>query len=236
MREKEIDINGHIVRLYWLNIENFSDEDFQNYYNRLSPARRQKADRYQFIRDRRLSIGAGVLLDKGLSCYGLEEASVQLSYNKNGKPFLADFPEIHFNLSHSETMVFAVFTNTEAGCDIEKIKPANLKIARRFFCYNEYNYVAGKRAGKEQQEAFCRMWTLKESFVKAAGEGLLIPLNSFEIKIREKCGLKYNIENNSIENNLDITIAQNTDNAEYYFRGYMDNGYCAAVCLKEMFK
>lgn len=233
MKEKEIIINGHIVRLYWLNTENFSDEVFQYYYNMLSPARRSRADGYRFKKDKQLSVGAGILLSKGLSYYGLDEADVQLSYNENGKPFLLDFPEIHFNLSHSETMVFAVFTDTRAGCDIEKIKQADLGVARRFFCPGEYNYIAGQKNEKEQQEAFCQLWTLKESFIKAAGAGLAIPLNSFEIKISKKDAAQVNITKNSLgNNNLDITISQNTDNLQYYFQGYMENGYCAAVCLQ----
>ena len=229
--EKEVNINGHTVRLYWLNTGDFTDENFLYYYKRLSPARRRKAGRYHFIKDKKLSAGAGILLDKGLSYYGLKEAGVKLSYNENGKPFLPDFPEIHFNLSHSETMVFAVFTDTEAGCDIEKIKPADLRVARRFFCDGEYNYVAGQKSIKEQQEVFCRLWTLKESFVKAAGAGLLIPLNSFEIQINP-VDCRNNIIGNNFNNGLDIKILQNLDNAKYYFQSYMDNGYCAAVCLQ----
>ncbi len=231
--EKEIEINQHIVKLYWLNTENFSDGIYQDYYKKLSPARRNKTDNYHFAEDKRLSVGAGALLDKGLSYYGLKEADVQLSYNGNGKPFLPDFPEIHFNLSHSGTIVFAIFTDTEAGCDIEKIKPADLRVARRFFCDGEYRYVAGQKSETGQQEAFFRLWTLKESFVKAAGAGLLIPLNSFEIKIMPGDCSNYILENNTINNNPGIKILQNTDSAKYYFRSYMENGYCAAVCLRE---
>lgn len=241
--EKEIEINRHIVRLYWLNTENFSDVIYQEYYKKLSPARRQKAGSYHYTRDRWLSVGAGVLLDKGLSYYGLKEAGVQLSYNENGKPFLPGFPEIHFNLSHSGTMVFAVFTDTEAGCDIEKIKPVDLGVARRFFCEGEYRYLAGQESETGQQEAFFHLWTLKESFVKAEGAGLLIPLNSFEIEI-----VPGDCRNYIMENNISVKILQNTDNAdninnagnkdntnttEYYFQSYTRNGYCASICLEE---
>lgn len=231
--EKEIKINQHIVRLYWLNTEDLSNGIYQEYYKKLSPARRNKTDNYHFIKDKCLSVGAGALLDKGLSCYGLKEADVQLSYNENGKPFLPDFPEIHFNLSHSGTIVFAIFTDTEAGCDIEKIKPADLRVARRFFCDGEYRYVAGQKSETRQQEAFFRLWTLKESFVKATGAGLLIPLNSFEIKIMPGDCRNGIMENNLINNNMDIQVQQNIDTAQYYFQSYMENGYCAAVCLQE---
>lgn len=231
--EKEIKINQHIVRLYWLNTEDLSNGIYQEYYKKLSPARRNKTDNYHFIKDKCLSVGAGALLDKGLSCYGLKEADVQLSYNENGKPFLPDFPEIHFNLSHSGTIVFAIFTDTEAGCDIEKIKPADLRVARRFFCDREYRYVAGQKSETGQQEAFFRLWTLKESFVKATGAGLLIPLNSFEIKIMPGDCRNGIMENNLINNNMDIQVQQNIDTAQYYFQSYMENGYCAAVCLQE---
>ncbi|MCI9077977.1 MAG: 4'-phosphopantetheinyl transferase superfamily protein [Lachnospiraceae bacterium] len=230
--EKETGISGHIIRLYWLNTEDFTDEMFWDYYKKLSSARRQKTDKYRFANDRQLSVGAGILLDKGLSYYGLEEAGVQLSYNENGKPFLPDFPEIHFNLSHSEKMVFAIFTDTEAGCDIEKIKPANLGVARRFFCASEYGYIAGQKNKTEKQEAFYRLWTLKESFVKSTGTGLLIPLNSFEIKFGPDICMDYIMEDNFANNNLDIKIFQNIDNAKYYFQSYIDNGYCASVCLR----
>ena len=118
-------------------------------------------------------------------------------------------------------------------CALPILKPADLRVARRFFCDGEYRYVAGQKSETGQQEAFFRLWTLKESFVKAAGAGLLIPLNSFEIKIMPGDCSNYILENNTINNNPGIKILQNTDSAKYCFRSYMENGYCAAVCLRE---
>lgn len=164
-----------------------------------------------------LSLAAGILLDQGLQTYGLREADVRIAYGAYGKPYLPDFPDIHFSLSHSHEMAMAVFADEEAGCDIEYQKRLNEKLARRFFCPSEYAWMTQSEDLEVQKRRFYRLWTLKESFLKATGMGLHLPLDSF-------C---FTFEGEDL-----CSLRQQYDDAEYTLEEYLLEGYRAAVCLK----
>ncbi len=199
-----------------MNTEELTDNAyFQECYNQLSAFRRAKIDAYHFIKDKRLSLGAGILLDRGLREYGLREAYVRIGQKKNEKPYLIDYPQIHFNLSHSENMVLAVFADAEVGCDIEYIKKADLELAKRFFCPEEYEFIAGLE-GEKQDNAFYQIWTMKESFLKATGMGMELPLNAFGFYLTQG----------------KIKVSQSYDPWEYDVLQYNFGEYPAAVCIQ----
>lgn len=112
----------------------------------------------------------------------LRIANDQIVFSKNlyGKPYLGNVDHCHFNISHAGKWVACVFDNEPVGVDIEMIKHIDLDIAKRFFTKSEYDYVQ-KWNDDRKVERFFQLWTLKESYVKAKGEGLTIPLNSFNI-------------------------------------------------------
>lgn len=213
-----VTIEEYAAKLYIMDTSELEDEAvFNMNYKRLSKARRDKIDSYYFEKDKRLSLGAGMLLDTGLSGYGLREAEVVIAYGSNGKPYLPMEPYIHFNISHSGKMAVAVFADVETGCDVELVQKADLAVAERFFCTREYGYIVQQDKEKQQEEAFYRLWTLKESFIKAIGLGLSLPLDKFEVNIWE---------------GKEVAVCQYVDNAVYNFKEYNTNGYHIAVCFR----
>lgn len=211
--------------LYWMDTgELENDIYFSEYYKTMSHARRRKVDAFLFAKDKRLSLGAGILMDRGLSAYGLREREAVVSCRENGKPYLPGYPQIHFNLSHSGSRALAVFAKVETGCDIEQVQQADLALAQRFFTIQEYDLIAGQQEREQRDETFFRMWTLKESFLKAVGTGLGLSLDAFEIIIPPEG---------------EITVCQKTDEAcrfypgRFVFREYRMEGYCMAVCFRE---
>jgi len=204
------------LRLYTMDTGQLTDDAyFRECYNQLSSFRRAKIDEYHFRKDKMLSLGAGLLLNRGLREYGLKEADVRIGLKKNGKPYLPDYPQIHFNLAHSENMVLAVFADTEVGCDIEYTKEADLELAKRFFCPEEYAFIAGLD-GEERDSVFFQLWTLKESFLKVTGMGMELPLNAFGFYLS---GGK-------------IKVRQSYDKSGYSIRQYSFGRYWAAVCIQ----
>lgn len=151
----------------------------------LSSARQEKIRSLRFEEDRLLSLGAGLLMDYGLSRYGLRERQVLMGYKGNQKPCLPDHPHIFFNLSHSGTIAMAAFGSRELGCDVEQIKKADYKVAARFFAEGEQQYLERISCPEEKNTAFYRLWTLKESLIKATGDGIRMPLNQFCIRLED---------------------------------------------------
>ena len=171
-----------MIKLYYTDIGPLEDKKlFQHYYEQMSEYRRAKTDRFHHDKDRRLCLAAGILTDTGLRGYGLREADMNWEVTEQGKPFLRNEPGIFFSLSHSGTKAIACFSDVELGCDIEMVRDIDLEIAKRFFHENEYAEIWKAAAQDEKTEMFFRLWTLKESYIKATGQGLSMPLNSFEI-------------------------------------------------------
>lgn len=177
-----------MLKVYFADVSPLNDDAlYARALARLSPYRRAKAERFVFRRDRNLSAGAGLLLDHALREFGLREAEARYAEGEHGKPFLADRPGLCFNLSHSGERVMAVICDREAGCDVERTAPADLALARRVFREEEYRLVAGPAAPEERAEAFFRLWTLKESYLKATGLGLSLSPDAFGIGFAAGC-------------------------------------------------
>ena len=110
---------------------------------------------------------------------------IEFNANKFGKPRLKRNRGFHFNVSHSEDWVVCAVDDEPIGIDIEKIRSVKLEIAEQFFSDEEYKMLIAKRP-EDRQDFFFDLWTLKESYIKAVGKGLSIPLKSFTVSFFKK--------------------------------------------------
>jgi 4'-phosphopantetheinyl transferase len=148
-----------------------------------------KADRFRFDEDRATYIAAHWLLRQALtSVGGLSPEEWRFVAEPNGKPRLDCAPGpagLEFNLSHTRAFVAcAVGVGSMIGIDVEtgSRTPADLDIAERFFSASEVAILRGTPA-KLRAETFLRLWTLKEAFIKATGEGLTRALDTFSFSL-----------------------------------------------------
>lgn len=150
----------------------------------LSEDERARAARFAFARDRqRYTVARGRLreiLAARLSCGA---AALGFDYSENEKPTLRGGQACQFNLSHSEGMAaLAICDGFELGVDIEHVRPLKEDIAGRYFSRREVDALRRLPDG-EQLDGFFRCWTRKEAIVKAIGEGLTRPLDSFDVSV-----------------------------------------------------
>lgn len=101
------------------------------------------------------------------------EFPVEIVTAESGKPELADVP-LRFSLSHSGERCACAVYDRAIGVDIQKRAAADMRILERRFTPREREYVLNSA---DREAAFTRVWTMKESYVKAFGAG--IPLDSF---------------------------------------------------------
>jgi 4'-phosphopantetheinyl transferase len=139
--------------------------------------------RYRFERDQTWSFARRFFLRTLLARYlGQPAATFDLQLSTHGKPYLAEDP-IHFNLSDSGGWCLLAFTHlAPLGVDLETVREqVNMAgIARRYFSAAEQAELA-ELPSDLKTEAFYHIWTQKEAFIKAVGEGLSIPLDSFDV-------------------------------------------------------
>ena len=95
-----------------------------------------------------------------------------------GKPYLTDYPELAFNISHSGAhLLIAVGWNCELGVDVELCKDRNslAELVEKCFSPEEAGYWHRVPEAEKTRE-FYRFWTRKEAFVKATGRGIALGL------------------------------------------------------------
>jgi 4'-phosphopantetheinyl transferase len=183
-----VDLKPDEIRLWYCPLESLDDAARNACRRLLDPAETARLGRYisasaadQFL------VGRAALKSCLSRCTGLAPAGWQFVLNAHGKPRLAETHErngLSFNVSHSRGMVVcALCRDGDLGVDVEPLdEEYNLDVADRFFTPGE-TAVIQRAAGPAKQETFLKTWTLKEAVIKARGEGLSLPLASFEIDL-----------------------------------------------------
>jgi 4'-phosphopantetheinyl transferase len=155
----------------------------------LSPAERRRAERFRSPIDRRHYIVARGRLRQLLSeQLRIEPEAIDITTNEQGKPKLGPAQSacgLEFNMSHSASLaIYAIARDRVVGVDIEQIRhiPDTDDLAARFFSAAEADAYRAMPTARRNL-AFLACWTRKEAFVKALGEGLSHPLDSFDVTI-----------------------------------------------------
>ncbi|HEX6096247.1 MAG TPA: 4'-phosphopantetheinyl transferase superfamily protein [Thermoanaerobaculia bacterium] len=150
----------------------------------LSDEEKEREQRFYFARDRRRFLVTRALVRTVLSRYvPINPADWAFSTNEYGRPEIANAEagDLSFNLSHTHSLiVLAVSRGRAVGVDVENVRAreVSIDIADRFFAPQEVEAL-GTVPPQEQQDRFFEYWTFKESYIKARGMGLSLPLDKF---------------------------------------------------------
>lgn len=126
---------------------------------------------------RRQGIGAELLLIHALRSVSADlQLPLPIAVKPNGMPFLQD-SDLHFSLSHSASFAACALSDHPVGLDLERRGRMNDALLRRCFSPEEQSLI---RSSQEPDLLFTRLWTGKESFVKATGQGILSPLRDIQ--------------------------------------------------------
>lgn len=136
------------TRVYIASTASLDDETtFAALYKTVPKYRQAKIDHYSDWKEKKLSLGVGLLLTRALKNAGINESKLELCHDENGKPYFKNHEEIHFSLSHSEERVMCIISDEPAGCDVEYLP--------------------------ENTETDLESWTKMESFCKATDSNML---------------------------------------------------------------
>lgn len=120
------------------------------------------------------------LLRECLKRFGVDYSeSTPIIKGKQGKPSLAEHPEIQYNLSHGDGIAACIVGEKECGIDCERVRSYHVNVVKRAFSEAEKALIENTEES-EKDLLFFRLWTLKESYIKAIGTGLSYPLAKAE--------------------------------------------------------
>lgn len=173
----------------WLDLDQIRADDWPALERMLDAAERERAGRFRFERDRNMYVAAHALVRAMLSGYtGQPPSDWRFIANSHGKPGLSmtsGMASLQFNISHTRGLVAAAVTvGNDVGLDVETLEHGRLTMdmASRFFAAAEVRYLR-QLPTERQQDAMFAFWTLKESYIKAVGLGMSIPLDAFSFAL-----------------------------------------------------
>ena len=158
--EKELDN----VHLFYADV---SGLDPEKTYPCISEYRQNKTAKLKRDADKKLSLGAELLLIHALQKY-YPDISIpfKIKVGERGKP---QIDGVHFSLAHAGEVAVCAVADTPLGVDIECTRRANSGVAKKYFSKNEQKYD------------FTYIWTRKEAAVKADGGGIAVGLDTIDV-------------------------------------------------------
>lgn len=159
--------------------DKISDEILSELILKLPDERRRQAVRFRF-RSGKISCAAAYLsFLYGFRGIYKQNGSPSFSAEKNGKPYLADYPNINFNISHCNNAVCCIFGGAPVGVDIQEVRSFNMRSALKVCSDEEIERI---KNSAEPDLEFCRIWTVKEALSKLSGDGISRDMKTLSAK------------------------------------------------------
>jgi 4'-phosphopantetheinyl transferase len=211
------------TRLWWVRPEDFQASPAA--LALLNAEERQQQQRYIPPAKRHEYLVTRVLVRSVLGeALAIAPAALQFVHNEWGRPALAPGSSsvpLHFNISHTEGLVVCLVSTTpEGGVDTELLSraPRLLALAPNVFAPKELSDLAALSVDQQAQRAVL-LWTLKESYIKARGMGLALPLDGFAFRF------------SGDRISLEVEPALNDDGGHWQFQTQMLGLHCVSMAI-----
>lgn len=183
-----------MIQVYGVKLTQEPDPLLEHKLLEALPIEKQEKIRRFFHRADALRCMMADILSRYMICrtLAIKNSEIQLHVNPFGKPLLSGNTGCHFNQSHSGQWIVGALSASSCGIDVEEIREPDMDVAEHCFAEQEFRDLQ-KVPADRRAEYFFDLWTLKESYVKASGFGLSVPLNSFAIR-KQPTGISLNTE------------------------------------------
>jgi len=227
--EKPIIIHDNEIHLSFVWVDKIKCNDLIDFYKSLlSQTETKNYNRFYFLHHRKQYLVTRALIRTNIANYlGIAPKDVNFILNKYGRPEISpeqNLINLRFNLSHTDGLIMCGVTlNNDIGVDVEHINCNNNidEFAKFALSSSEYEQLQLLHPDHRKRR-FLDFWTLKESYIKACGRGLDIPLKDFNIELQ-------------IDNFINISFSDKIiDDANDWLLWLLDisEQYIAAVSLK----
>lgn len=205
-----------MIEVYIANIEDISNQTYQNFLLKLPKEAEQKVLAYHQIEDRQRTLLGKMLLLDYLEKYTSHNL-FDIKYTKYHKPYI-DNSNINFNISHSGRYTVCAFSNSNSiGIDIEEMSPTiNIDDFKDFLLKLDSKMINNS---SNPLKTFYTIWTKKEALLKAEGKGLFNDIKKVEI-LDDKISFEnrdYFTHSYEIDNHIISLIYQKEEDIEFIY-------------------
>lgn len=178
-----VEITENQLHLWIVRPHAISDRTLLARYSALlAPAERTRHLAFRFERHQHEFLITRALVRSVLAQYhAIEPADWQFKLNEYGRPEITPPIGLYFNLSNTDGLIVCALARCqEVGVDVEARDRAEriLELESSVFSSAERAQLSALPSPARPNHALS-LWTLKESYIKAKGKGLSIPLKQF---------------------------------------------------------
>lgn len=225
LKKDKLSLTKNEIHLWFTKPQDLHCDDalLSRYSDLLNEEETIKQQRYKFAKDRHDALITRAFIRDLLSYYA-DIAAKDWTFDKGekDKPEVINAPmPLRFNISHTKNLIAcAVTLNDDIGCDVENTGRSNdvLSIAQRYFSPQETTELFSLPF-EQQRDRFFDYWTLKESYIKAWGLGLAIPLADFSFTIDDSIHIDNDIF--SIKSDISLSFAEHRDDTPEVWRSWL---------------
>jgi 4'-phosphopantetheinyl transferase len=177
--------------------------------NWLNQEERIRADRFRQSTSRNQHVVGRGMARRLLGRDRIDPKAICFAAAKYGKPYVTEPAEaqLPFNVAHTDGLVMCGIGNRIddlVGIDVEKLdRRTDPGLANRYFSAPEIRFLENYQSDADRRNAFLRIWTLKEAFIKAIGTGLQTPLADFAFEEIDSERPHIRMLNQSLESNTE---------------------------------
>lgn len=166
------------MKWFSVHTSDITDAAYAQLYADLSPSRKARVDRQKQADARRRTLAGEWLMRRWLDENGL--CAVRPASAENGRPYLPA-TAWHVSVAHCDELVVCAVSEAPIGIDVERIRPIDLKLARRVCVEEELIYLFGRTPTADDYvwcedpdilTRFFEIWTAKEAHFKRCGTGI----------------------------------------------------------------
>jgi 4'-phosphopantetheinyl transferase len=154
-----------------------TQEKWSDYDKTLSKNEKNKANEFQYLDDKLSFTKCRSILRSTLSKWlNCGPSEINIIHRENGKPYLEHSKVIEFNITHTKGLAAIAFSiDSEVGIDVENLnREINLdQVAKKVFTTSEQSLINANNQN-DKKKMFYRLWTSKESYLKATGLGFRV--------------------------------------------------------------
>ena len=164
-------------------------ESWTDYVTALPKNELDRAGEFHYLEDKlRFTKCRSVLRNTLSKWLNNNPEEIEITFGKNGKPYLKQTHGIEFSISHTKDFGGIAFSrHYEIGIDVENInRDTNIiQVAEKVFT-DEERVMLHAEGDPIKRKIFFRLWTAKEALLKATGLGLSLDPKKINLNLPAK--------------------------------------------------
>ncbi len=108
-----------------------------------------------------------------MKSYGICVSEADIKRTEQGKPYFSPENGVHFSISHCRGLAVCLLSDKPCGVDCEPVRRYSKTVASRV-CSSAEAELLCRAEGEERDVVFTSLWTLKEAYAKADGNGISV--------------------------------------------------------------